>query len=80
MTMSKTMIATALAALMLSATGASAAAASAATKHKHHVAVGSKAAQAYARDAGSAANTLSTRDDWDNRSLFYRGPTYIGRY
>jgi uncharacterized membrane protein len=79
MTMSKTMIATALAALMLSATGASAAAASAATKHKHHVAVGSKAAQAYARDAG-ALSVQSSRDDWDNRSLFYRGPTYIGRY
>lgn len=77
--MSKTMIAAALAALMLSATGASAAAASAAIKHKHHVAVGSKATQAYAHDLG-AASAQSSRDDWDNRSSFYRGPTYIGRY
>lgn len=76
--MSKTMIAAALAALMLSATGAAAAAAPAATKHKH-VAVGSKATQAYARDLG-AASAQSSRDDWDNRSSFYRGPTYIGRY
>jgi len=71
--MSKTMIAAALAALMLSANGAAAAA-----KYKH-AAVGSKAAQAYARDLGSVS-AQSSRNDWDNRSPFYRGPTYIGRY
>jgi opacity protein-like surface antigen len=73
--MSKTMIAAALAALMLSA---SAATASAAVKHKDRVAV-SGAAQAYARDLGSVS-AQSSRNDWDNRSPIYRGPTYIGRY
>jgi hypothetical protein len=72
--MTKTMIAAALAALMLSATGASAA-----SKHKQHIAAGSKATQAYARDLG-AVSAQSSGGDWDNRSLFYRGPTYIGRY
>src|SRR3954469_5647851 len=74
-TMSKTMIATLLAASMLATTGAYAA-----PKRNHHVGVTSKAAQTYARDLDSAAGPLSSRNDWDSRSVIYRGPTYIGRY
>ena len=35
-----------------------------------------------ARDSMSAETSISapTGDGWENRSMFYQGPTYIGRY
>ena len=51
-------------------------AASAAPKAKSHAAV-----KAHRLDsARSAYASTTTPDGWESRSIFYRGPTYIGRY
>jgi len=50
--------------------------ASAAPKAKSHAAV-----KAHRLDgARSAYASTTTPDSWESRSIFYQGPTYIGRY
>jgi len=83
--MTKTMIAAVLAASMLVLNGAYAAPLNK-SRWRPHVsdvgAIAARQARAEARDLTSHWPTVSTsnRDSWEDRSVFYQGPTYVGRY
>jgi len=80
--MSKTLMPVVLATLMLAASGASAAPkrsdASATSTVLSRVVT--PQAGAYARELASSSKGAGLSDGWNDRSLFYQGPTYIGRY
>jgi hypothetical protein len=76
-----------LIAAMLATSAVMASAAQAAPKGMHntsavrHLATLSQLRAVYGQMPTSGDPTVTAPNrDWENRSLFYRGPTYIGRY